>query len=59
MAKGKLPVTGFMEIQSGVDQWNILVRGLINELKTHAILTTQDSRTVKIGLLIISITPPQ
>jgi hypothetical protein len=58
MAKGKLPVTGFMEIQSGTDQWSMLDRGLINEFKTNAILTTQDSRKVKIGLLIISITPP-
>jgi hypothetical protein len=58
MAKGKLPVTGFMEIKSGTDQWNMVFRGLINQFQTSAILKTQDSKTVEIKLLIVTVTPP-
>ncbi len=58
MTKGKLPVTGFMEIQSGTEDWNMVFRRLIDEFKTSAILQTQDSKTVKIKLLIVTVTPP-
>ena len=56
--KGKLPVTGFITLESNEDNWRLLVKKLINELKTTAVLEREPGKKVRISLVIDFILPP-
>lgn len=53
----KLPVTGFITLESDEDQWNLLKNGLVNQLKCTAIVKVEN-RKVRIKLTIISLIGP-
>jgi len=59
METGKLPQTQFMELMSNEDQWRLLISGLINEIKTSAIVEKEPGRKVRISLVIDMIIPPE
>lgn len=57
--KGKLPATEFIKLESNEDQWNMLIRGLFNELKTTAIIQKEKDQNVRIRLVITKIYRPE
>lgn len=56
----KIPPTSVLVLESNEDQWRLLVKGIINELKTSALieLASNQSKTVRIKLSIEHIVPP-
>lgn len=57
---GKLPVTQKMIFESNESQWRMLMDGLINILKTSAIIELKkESKRVRINLIITDIFPPE
>jgi len=57
--KGKLPVTQMIKLESDESKWMMLVRGLINELKTTALIEKDPGVEVRIRLVIDQIIPPE
>ncbi len=57
--KGQLPPTGKMILESEESQWRMLVRGLINELITSAIIERPGETKVRIRLIITEIMAPE
>lgn len=58
--KGKLPVTQLMILESDESQWRMLIKGLINSLKTTAVIEIEkESKKVRINLVITNILPPE
>ncbi|MDD3285295.1 MAG: hypothetical protein PHG95_01505 [Patescibacteria group bacterium] len=57
--KGKLPQTAEMILESNEDQWYLLVNGLINTLKTSAIIQISSERKARIQLVIHTAIPPE
>lgn len=56
--KGKIPETSEMILESGEDQWRLLINGLVNNLRTSAIIKTPDKK-VRVKLEIDTIIPPE
>lgn len=56
--KGKLPVTQILVMESDESQWMMLVRGLINNLQTTALVEKEPGKKVRIRLVIDQIIPP-
>jgi len=57
--KGKIPVTGNIELETGEEHWSLLVRGLVNELQISGILEIEPNRRVRIRMIIREIYPPE
>lgn len=57
--KGKIPLTEKMILESNESQWRLLTQGLINELKTSALIQLEPDRKVRIKLVIDKIAPPE
>lgn len=57
--KGKIPATSLLKLESEESQWRILARGIINELKTSALVERLPGSTVRIQLVIKKIIPPE
>lgn len=57
--KGKLPITQMMTLESEESQWWLLIRNLINDLKTSALVEIEPGRKVRIQLVIDQIIPPE
>lgn len=57
MAKGKLPVTGTIDLDTGPEQWNLFRAGLI-ALSTKGILKREDTSNVSINIEITAIFSP-
>lgn len=57
--KGKLPVSQMLKMESDEAQWRVLVRGIINEFKTTAIVEREPNIPVRIKLVIKKIIPPE
>jgi len=58
--KGKLPITEKIILESDESQWRLLVDGLINTLKTTALVTLEkELKTVRLNLVITRIYPPE
>lgn len=56
--KGKLPVTQILIMESDESQWMMLVRGLINNLQTTALIEKEPGKKVRVRLIIDQIIPP-
>jgi len=54
----KLPITEKLTLESSEDQWYLLVRGLINELLTTAVIQIESERKIRIKIVIKTIIPP-
>lgn len=59
MARGKLPKTEKLILESEESQWRMLSRGLINELRTTALVERGPEQTVRVHLVIETIIPPE
>lgn len=59
MGRGKIPPTEKLILESEESQWRMLVRGLINELRTTALIERSPEQTVRVHLVIESIIPPE
>jgi len=59
MGRGKLPETEKLILESEESQWRMLTRGLINELRTTALIERNPEQTVRVHLVIESIIPPE
>ncbi len=59
--KIKIPPTAIMILESEETEWRLLIDGLINELKTSAIIELKSNpvRTIRINLSIEDIFPPE
>ena len=57
--KGKIPPTEVCILKSGVDQWTMLSRGLINELPTSVLIYRTPDQQVRIDLVINKILSPE
>ena len=57
--KGQIPVTSILVLESGEPQWMMLVRGLIDNLKTTALVEIVPGQKVRIKLIIDQIIPPE
>jgi len=57
--KGKIPVTSMITLESEKAQWQILIKGLISELKTTALIEIDSTKKVRINLIITRIIPPK
>lgn len=58
--KGQIPETEKIILESGEDQWRLLVKGLINTLKTTALVTLEkELKQVRLNLVITDIFPPE
>ncbi len=57
--KGKLPVSQMLKMESNEAQWWVLVRGLIDEFKTTAIIEKEPNVKVRVKLIINKIIPPE
>lgn len=58
MAMAKLPVSQMIELQSNEDQWGILIRGLINEIKCTALIQRDNQPRAQVNLVIQKIISP-
>ena len=56
--KGKIPVTQILILESDESQWMMLVRGLVNNLKTTAIIEREPGEKVRVRIIIEKIIPP-
>lgn len=54
----KLPVTGKFKMESEEAQWQMLINGLINELKISAIVEIEPKKEIRIWLVIKTIICP-
>lgn len=59
MGRGKLPKTEKLILESEESQWRMLSRGLINELRTTALVERDPGQTVRVHLVIETIIPPE
>ncbi len=59
MKSGKLPMTQMMTLESNESQWRMLIRNLINELKTSALVEREPGCKVRVNLVITKIIPPE
>lgn len=57
MKKGKIKNTGELKLESDEQQWQLLLNGLINEIKTSALIELDD-KTIRIKLVIREISAP-
>lgn len=59
--RGKIPATSSLVLESDESQWRMLAGGLINDLKTTALVELMDKpvKVVRIRLLIENIIPPE
>lgn len=57
--KGKIPKTNLLVLESNEDQWRLLTKGLINELKITALIEKESFVKVRIKLVITNIIPPE
>lgn len=57
--KGKIPVIGAIELGTGEEHWNLLLRGLVNELQISGVLEIEPGRRVRIRMLIREIYSPE
>ncbi len=57
--KGKIPVTGNIQLETGEEHWTLLVRGLINELQISGIIEIEPNKRVRIRMIIKEIYPPE
>lgn len=57
--KGKLPVSQMLKMESDEAQWWVLVRGIINEFRTTALVETEFNGEVRIKLVINKIISPE
>jgi hypothetical protein len=56
--KGKLPVTGFIELESNEAQWLMLTKGLINDLRITALIEKEPNIKVRVKIVITRILSP-
>ena len=57
--KGQIPVTEKLILESDESQWRLLTRGIINELRTSALIERSPENRVRIQLIIETILPPE
>lgn len=56
--KGKLPITGFIKLESNEAQWLMFTKQLISELSFTALIEREPNRNVRVRIKIISIYSP-
>lgn len=56
--KGKLPVTGLIQLESDEKLWNLLINRLINEVKTSGIIEKEPGVKVRVNLIFKEIYKP-
>lgn len=56
--KGKLPVTGFIKLESNEAQWLMLTKKLINDLSFTALIEKESNSMVRVKLRIVDIYSP-
>lgn len=57
--KGKIPSTEVCVLNSGVDQWSMVNRGLINELPTSVLIYRTPEQQVKVDIVINKVLSPK
>ena len=57
--KGKLPVTGDILLETNESQWNLVYRGIIDELPLTGVIEIETDRRVRIKIIITEVYPPE
>lgn len=54
----KLPVSQIIQLQSGEEQWSLLIRGLINDFKCTGLIERENQLRAKVNLVIQKVISP-